>query len=264
MTSKLVDLGLRAAVIGANAAVNYFYPYNSTATAGDSVFRPKRMAYSRTGYRRYPSRSRGRRSMRYRMYRAPRSIRVQETMPLTISRTTNPTTATFGAGNYSLRQDVRLNTVYTADLLTAYDAYRIKKCTLAVMSLFDQGNGAAVGAANNSQWQIYAACDTNNNLAATSNGRDLCQFANYKYRSLPQGDVFYYNFYPKAINVVADGGATATSGSYGKNNPWLNMDSTGITIPHYNFLLAINQNSLASSAGITWTLTIEFEVIRSR
>ena len=70
---------------------------------------------------------------------------------------------------------------------------------------------------------------------------------------ITSGDRFTYSFYPKVVNAVGNAGATAYAGSYGMN-PWLQLNATGLAIPHQALKLSIQ-----TGAATTLTYDMFFE-----
>lgn len=142
--------------------------------------------------------------------------------------------------------------VYTADLTSAYRLYRIRKVVLHVIPRIDEANS---GLANNYQTYVAAACDPEDTTAASS----LIQVTAYdnSYQKWITGsDRLTYTFYPKAVNVVWDGTAASSTGSYGMN-PWLQLNATGLAIPHRCLKLAFNTGANATVA-LNYDMYLEY------
>lgn len=148
---------------------------------------------------------------------------------------------------------ITMAAVKTSDLITSYRAYRLVKAVVKIVPRYDPGNS---GVTLQYQTQISAGCDTENATTPTS-VLDVTALDNSYSKFLTDGQVFQYTFYPKVVNAVGLSGAAAYVGSYG-TNPWINLDSTGITIPHNCLKLAACSGAAAGVSGIIFDQYIDY------
>lgn len=238
-------------------AATLIYPLASAALNAGYKYLTKQPDYmaKRTAQRQVsrPRYVKPRRSMR-----VPRSI--SDTRIVSMHRTTDIAGFTVAAGTiYQGYYDVVLNSCYVSDLLTAYDVYRIKKVTWVLTPRVDAGNNGVV---NNYNAHVYCANDGNGVQMTTANTQ-IASFHNYKYGTLKSGESFYYSFYPKCLNTIDNNGTSKAVGNYGKFNPWINLDSNGILIPHKRLLFNVNAGG-TTTLNFEYTLTIHFDVLRQK
>lgn len=149
----------------------------------------------------------------------------------------------------------QLSFVPNSDLLASYRLYRIRKCVFTCIPRVDTSNS---GVANNFQAQITAACNPEGPVAAPTSITDMTIYDNWHSKHVVSGDRFVYTYYPKVTNTVQGPSATVASGSY-SGNPWLKLDTTGITVPHQQ-LLVLFQTGANTTITFDGYLTIYFDV----
>lgn len=181
-------------------------------------------------------------------------------------RTTNPGAIAIASGSDKVigTYDFKLDDVYTADLLVMYDSFRVKKIVTKVTPLIDAANS---GISNNMTSNYYLGNEPSGNDGVNAEPRDICRYSNNKHAVLPSGKVFYYTYYPKALNSVVGSGGTAVSvGNYAGSNPWLSLNASGIAIPHHRLHYGIKTSQNAAANGILFQLThtVYFDCIGSR
>lgn len=131
------------------------------------------------------------------------------------------------ASSLNQSNNITLNQVQTTDLTGIYRLFRLRKVVLHLVPRVDSSNS---GVTNNYQAFIACACDPES-TAAPSSTLAVTAYDNSYQKFVTSGDRFTYTFYPKVTNTVDLSGAATAVGSYGMN-PWLRLDSTGITVPH--------------------------------
>lgn len=152
-----------------------------------------------------------------------------------------------------------LNDIPTADLLSAYRMYRIKKVVFTLAPRMDPANGAV---ANHWQFQCTAACNPEGPVVAPTTINDMSIYDNWYSKHIVSGERFVYTFYPKVTNSVQGSATAVASGSY-RTNPWLKLDSTGIQVPHQQLLILV-QSGIgpgASTVNFDGYFTIYFDVM---
>lgn len=158
------------------------------------------------------------------------------------------TTAAYTSINASL------NNVLTSDLTPVYRLYRIRKVVLHLVPRVDTANSAQV---SNYNAFVSAACDPES-TAAPANPTQVSAYDNSYQKFVTSGDRFTYTFYPKVTNSVDINGTASAVGSYAAN-PWLRLDSTGITVPHLSLKLAIQTNA-ATTLNFDYYFDYHFDV----
>lgn len=262
MSHKLIRPLVSGALVAGELAYNYWRSRGTVSAplSSGSKLSHKSMAYTRTGSgRRY------RRKFAMKKKFVPRSVPYKKAdagVDYHV-RHSDPEQRSLVTGNGSFRDTISLGRVFTTDLIGYYDAYRIKKVTLCLQPKYAFANGAQSLAPLGAMFHVYSACDPTNVQAATNTGSVLSQFSNNKYRSVVDGEKYYFDFYPKPFDQVDNAGAVFASGTFSKVNPWLTMTASGIQIPHYNCLCTINNVESGSSLSYTYTYTIHFECLRS-
>lgn len=211
------------------------------------VVRRARMPRRFTMKRRLPSGRRYRR--RYSRMKLGKTL--GEGWPTRLVRTSGPLGLSIAAGVTSFSStDILLNIVQTSDLVAAYKCYRIRKVVLHLVPRVDYGNS---GVANNFQAMVAASCDPEDNAAPTSITQ-ITAYENSYQKFVTAGDRFTYTFYPKVVNAVGNSGAAAYVGTYGLN-PWLQLNATGIVIPHQSIKIGIH-----TSASTTVQFNLFYEI----
>lgn len=185
--------------------------------------------------------------------RPPAKSRTGSVIPMI--RSTTVITASLAAAAFSnTARTVTLNQIYTTDLLSAYKLYRIRKVVLHLVPRYDTANSSL---ATNVQAFVAAACDPED-VTAPADTTAVTAYENSYGKWLPSGDHFTYTFYPKVVNAVGSGGATAYQGSYAAN-PWLMLNATGVGIPHNCLKLSINTGT-GTTASFDFYYDIHFDV----
>lgn len=256
------SLFLRAG-LGAAAAIglarNLWSAHKAQASATRFDRRPSfptftmKRSYSRPSSRRAPKRSR---SMV--LYKAPRFNSGYRY----IKRTTALSNASIPAAGFFLggSNSIKLNQVLTADVVGAYDLYRIRKVQVMFVPAVDLGNS---GVANNSQIKIDCACDPTN-TAVPATALTVTAYENHRTGYMLSGKPFAYTFYPKVANTVDNAGVATAAGSYAVN-PWLQLTTAGIDIPHRQLLFTMATSIAPTSALIVNVyFVIHFEVKNQR
>lgn len=145
-----------------------------------------------------------------------------------IVRSTALSTLSVTAASSAMNSNnILLNTVQTSDLTPVFRLYRIRK---VVMHLVPRVDAANSGLVNNFNVQVAACCDPESTTAPT-NTQAITAYDNSYSKWVTSGDKFRYTFYPKVTNTVDISSAATPAGSYAIN-PWLRLDSVGITVPH--------------------------------
>lgn len=201
--------------------------------------------WSEQKMRSVPARRVGGRRITYRR----RAIR--RTKPVSIDyrrvvRSTALNTITISAGTFnSLISNFSLNACQTSDLLNAYRLYRIRKVVLHLVPRIDPSNSSLA----NNFTSVAAAANDPEGTTAPGNLSAVTAYDNGYMKWLKSSQEFRYTFYPKVVNSVDVSGVATAAGSYGMN-PWLQLNATGITVPHRQLVLAV---------GCTSTSTISFD-----
>lgn len=178
------------------------------------------------------------RRYRRRMYRRPlyrsgndgyrRVVRSSGPGTLTL-----PATQQFAASYNS----IKLNNVVTADLQSVYEMYRIRKVVLHLVPRIDPANS---GLTNNFQTLVQCCCDPSGVSPLFASANQVSAYDNSYSKWVNAGEKYTYTFYPKAINsMFQTGTTTVTSGTYGMN-PWIFLDSTGITVDHKELAVTVS------------------------
>ncbi|AXH73954.1 MAG: hypothetical protein [Cressdnaviricota sp.] len=246
--------GIRPWLVAGAAAQAAYSVYSRSR--GPLVSAPS-MAYSRKRSSRGRSAPKRKRSAGYRLTRPVRPV--WETM----TRWSAPLPLPMTLGVASGVGDVSLNALYTTDLLAAYDTYRIKKVTAVLMPAAPLGNGAAAAAA--SHVSVACACDQAGENLTVPSSTFVASYDNARIKHLTEDDEkFYYTFYPKVINDVDNAGTSTAVGNYGPTNPWLNLSTQGIAIPHKRLLYHIQYGATATVTNFILTYIVTFDVRRNR
>lgn len=147
-------------------------------------------------------------------------------------------------GTYiSSADDIKLSDINTGDLTGIYRLYRIRKVVLHLTPRIDPANS---GLSNNFQSVVACAVDPEGAVAPTTM-RAITSYDNSYQKWVNSGEQFTFTFYPKVINTVDVSGTATAAGSYGRN-PWLQLSSSGITVPHKQLLVFIGIQAPATSA----------------
>lgn len=157
-------------------------------------------------------------------------------------------------------QFIKLNLVKTSDLLAAYDLYKIRKVQAVFCPCYDPGNS---GIGGNNQICINAACDPSTTATPTA-VLDITAYDNHRSAWLVSGKSWTYTFYPKVINTVDNSGTATASGSYAVN-PWLQLTTSGVDIPHRQLLFSVGTTAAPSVAvPVSFYFRIHFAVKNQR
>lgn len=162
----------------------------------------------------------------------------------------NLTAASSASGAFLLQ----LSDVQTSDLTAAFKLFRLRKVVMHVLPRVDAANS---GVSSNFQALFAVACDPESS-STPANLTEVTAYDNSYQKFLTSGDRLKYTFYPKAVNVVGNGGAAAYAGSYGMN-PWLQLNATGIAIPHNALKWAVN-TSASTTLVFSYYLEYHFDV----
>lgn len=163
--------------------------------------------------------------------RVPRTITPASAV-ITVRRTGAVTTGTLVAGVYNIVVDPSISAVNTGDLTAMFDHYRVRKVIVHVTPQIDPANS---GVANNSTYTIAAACTTEA-VAAPTSLQIVTSYNNAYIKTVAAGGTFQYTFVPSVVNTIDASGVATAAGTYSRN-PWIQCDSSGITIPHRRLLL---------------------------
>lgn len=249
MSIKAAELGIRAAVGLGTLAYNYLKPsHNSTVPGVMPMSRAPMVARRVAGVRRS-----------YRRRYSPKVIRrnlIKEYVPM--RRTSASATNSLTAGVLSAYLDITLNQVYTTDIISTFDVYRIRKVVVEITPQVDLGNNGVV---NNSTLHFTCANDTNGDVTSVVSAQYASSFGNYKYGSALSGGKYLYTFYPKVSNTIDVNGTASGLGNYA-TNPWIKLDPNGIQVPHHRLLTYIASTNTASTQKVDFTYTIYFDVKR--
>lgn len=121
--------------------------------------------------------------------------------------------------------------------------------------LVDPGNSGIV---NNGQISIILASDPFQ-TTAPAGANTLSAYANHKRFIMTAGKTHFYTFYPKVQNTVFNGTTGANLATY-KYNPWLQLGTSGILVPHFNLMYYLSIPSLTTVESVQITLQYHFEV----
>lgn len=205
----------------------------------------------------------GRRRMAYRRRRAPGIKRGMSSFFKTFVRTSGIGTITASTGIVGLNTNVTLSQVQTTDLTAVYRLYRIKKVVLHLAPRLDSAQAVALTTttwANSQNAFASFACDPEGNATAASSltQQIVTAYDNSYSKWIASGDKLRYTFYPKAVNTVDVSGAATAAGSY-STNPWLQLNSTGITVPHKS-ILGVIQTGTTSTQAYDYYFEFHFQV----
>lgn len=192
---------------------------------------------------------------RYRRSRVSKSV---SNPYRTLVRSTNIASWTINNTNdFKAIVDFKLSDVRTDDIINVYRQYRIRKIVLHVTPRVDPANS---GLSNNFQYLMTAALDPDAGVTLGSiTNRVLTSYDNSYSKFVNSGEQFNYTCYPKATNAIeGTGGVTALLGAYSRN-PWIQMSSTGILVPHKQ-LLFFATTGAATTVSFDWYFDIHFEV----
>lgn len=188
-----------------------------------------------------------------------RPMRRSRPMPVDYRRivrsSTTLTSLAITAGTFnSVVSNIALNGCQTSDLTAAYRLYRIRKIVLHLVPRYDNGNSSL---ATNVQCVVAAANDPEGTTAPGSLSA-VTAYDNGYQKWLKSGTGFTYTFYPKVVNSVDISGTATAAGSYAMN-PWLQLNSTGITVPHRQLVLAVGCNT-SSTINFDYYFDYHFDV----
>lgn len=188
-----------------------------------------------------------------------RAMRRSRPMPVDYRRIVRSssalTTITITAGTFnSVVNNIALNGCQTSDLTAAYRLYRIRKVVLHLVPRFDNANGFV---SSNFQCVVAAANDPEGTTAPAQLSA-VTAYDNGYQKWLRSGTEFRYTFYPKVVNSVDVSGTATAAGSYAMN-PWLQLNATGITVPHRQLVLAVGTNA-ATTLSFDYYFDYHFDV----
>lgn len=216
-----------------------------TSTRSRTMPRSFNTSFKRSSYRRrMPMRS-------YR--RAPKRDTGVKRLVRTSLIGTNTINLSASTFNSVIRNCV-LSDVQTSDITAAYRLYRIAKVVVHLIPRVDAANS---GVTNNYQLYVSAACDPEGTTAPSATTA-ITAYDNSYQKWVSSGDRFRYTFYPKVVNSVDLSGVSTAAGSY-SSNPWLQLNSTGITIPHRQLVVGINA-AAATTVLCDYYLEYHFDV----
>lgn len=204
--------------------------------------RPRYMAYGRRSFK--PTRSRRRYARKRTVPRSPyyrRVVRSSGMFPISLLATQS---------QFITKVNIGINGCETSDLQQVYSLYRLVKVVMRLVPRVDPANS---GLSNNWQAVVAAASDPEDQATPTSI-TGVTAYDNSRQAFVNSGQVFKYTFYPKAANSVDINGTATAIGSYGRMNPWLRLNATGITVPHYNLIIGV-------TTGTATTTTLNFDYI---
>lgn len=174
----------------------------------------------------------------------------------TYTRHTAVTSLPLVAGVLGYYTDVSLFQLYTADIINAWDFFRIKGVTAIITPRIDPGNS---GITNNGQVHCYVANDMQAEFTTPSTYTIITQFENQKYQCLVAGKSMYYKFYPKVKSTLDNAGTATGVGAPGKFNDWIALNNAGLNIPHHRFLMFLSTSLAASTQTIDVVYRITFD-----
>lgn len=183
-----------------------------------------------------------------------RGRRIARDPTISIRRVSAITSQTLAGGIVNGTVPITLGGFVTSDLQSVFQEYRVKKVVVQLTPREDPGNSGIV---NNAQKHVICASDTDN--VASTNTQGVGAYANAKSGVLVAGKSFYYTWYPKVCNYVFNGTTGAAAATY-KTNPWLLLNATGVTIPHYMLLYAIQSTNATDTSVVDFQYTIYFDV----
>lgn len=165
------------------------------------------------------------------------------------------TTLTISAGTFnSVVANIALNGCQTSDLTSAYRLFRIRKVVLHLVPRVDSANSAL---ANNFNCVVAAANDPEGTTVPGSLAA-VTAYDNGYMKWLRSSQEFRYTFYPKVVNTVDVSGTATAAGSYAMN-PWLQLNATGIAVPHRQLVLVVGCNS-TSTISFDYYFDYHFDV----
>lgn len=175
-------------------------------------------------------------------------------------RMSGPTTVTAAALPAAfVKSNVTLNMVQTSDLTAVYRLYRIKKVVLHACPQIDSGQ--PIQPSTNTQNVMASfACDPEGYSGAASSltNQIVTAYDNSYSKIIASGGKYRYTFYPKVVNTVDNAGVATAVGSYA-TNPWLQLNASGITIPHQQ-LIGLFQAGSNNSQSYQYYFEIHFDV----
>lgn len=210
-----------------------------------SSYGSRRVAGRRRAFRRY-----GRRLPRGRVFGEGPAKTLIRTSPI-FSTSVSAATSVYNV--YSPILGSASIGVYTSDLTSAFRLYKIKKVVLKLVPRVDPANS---GLTNNFQALVAVACDPEDTSTPGSIGA-ITAYDNSYQKFITSSNQLTYTFYPKPVNAVGVSGATAYVGSYA-SNPWLQLNATGLTVPHNALKLGINTGS---STTINFDMYFEYHFL---
>lgn len=215
-------------------------------------------------YSTMPRRYRSKLPTRRRNYRVPRWTPRRVALPWRsmarwggLNQITLASTQTTAA----LGNTISLSFVPTADLVLAWDLFRIRKVEIYCSLKLDPGNS---GSSNNCHGSLYLACDPSRTSAPVARD-DVTTLDNCVQYHMVAGKTVKYTFYPKVADNVSTTGTDGTTLPLGVTgmNPWLRCDGNGINIPHFYLIGWFIANTAAPAAaqnGFQYTYKIYFDV----
>lgn len=175
---------------------------------------------------------------------------------VTLRRCTGLIPITTAAGQFLGFRDLALNNVETADLMSTFDAYRLKYVVARVTPQQDPGDSQYPGT---SQIHCYLGCDVRTDLGTPQRVTQVSQLSSYRYQCLVAGRTFAYKFVPKPLlNVDNNGNSVAAAQVDG--NPWIQLTTAGVTLPHHRLVIALMSSNSNNASTIDIVYEYVFEV----
>lgn len=237
---------LKTGLVGAAAAQVY-----NAFRAGQRIPPTTSRTFPTFSMKSAPSRARRVAGRRRRYVRPRRSLKLTDYRR--VVRCTQVFDSTVSATSFLATQhNLALQDVQTSDLVSAYRLFRLRKVVVHIIPRVDPGNS---GVANNFQASISGACDPEGvTLATIVDQRNVTAYDNSYTKFVQSGQHFRYTFYPKCVNIVDNAGVSTAAGSYAMN-PWLQLNATGIQIPHRQLLLGYQ---LGANTTVTFSRYFEY------
>lgn len=165
------------------------------------------------------------RKLRRSVRRIPRPVSSGAT-GLYIVRSGTPTAVTITNGGVHSSYQPKLSDCVTSDLEAVFNEYKLVKCVVRWTLRKDPSS------ANSAGYQVYQIALANDPEGITPSAfNQTTAYANHRRGYLQSGQDFKYTFVPKATGAVGISG-TATAVTTFRQNPWIYLNATGITVPH--------------------------------
>lgn len=204
-----------------------------------------------------PSRARRVAGRRRRYIRPRRSLKLTDYRRVVRCGGTFDSTQPANSSFFATTHNFSLNDVKTDDLVAAYRLFRLRKVVVYVTPRLDPANSGLV---NNFQARISAACDPEGVALGTLTGPTIISaYDNSRDSFVTSGKTFKYTFYPKCVNTVDNAGTATAAGSYAMN-PWLQLNATGIQIPHRQLLLGYSMSGVTTGLAFSRYFEYHFDV----